>query len=299
MMDITKNIKSDVIYSYKDISLILRLIKSDLNLIQSKKKADNKNIEYYNIPCAFDIEDSSFYEGKKKVGIMYEWTFGINGMVIIGRKWEEFIYLINTLVDILKLSSTKRLIIYTHYLQHEFEYMRKWLTWTKVFASKPRIPIYALTENGIEFRCSYMLSGYSLEKLGEQLHTYKIKKLVGQLDYSKIRHNKTSLTKEEIAYCVNDVKVVMCYIAERINQDGDITKLPLTKTGYVRNYCREKCFKSIGYKSFIHSLTLSPDEYNQLKRAFQGGFTHANPFISNLQIPIENVTSYDITSSYP
>ena len=182
---------------------------------------------------------------------MYEWTFGINGMVIIGRKWEEFIYLINTLVDILKLSSTKRLIIYTHYLQHEFEYMRKWLTWTKVFASEPRKPIYALTENGIEFRCSYMLSGYSLEKLGEQLHTYQIK------------------------------------------------KLPLTKTSYVRNYCREKCFKSIGYKSFIHSLTLSPDEYNQLKRAFQGGFTHANPFISNLQIPIENVTSYDITSSYP
>lgn len=298
-MSFTSNIDSKVIYGYKDIDLILGRIKSDLQIVQSKKKADNKNIEYVNIPAAFDIEDSSFYQSNKKVGIMYEWTLGLNGLIIIGREWKEFIYVIDRMVEFLKLSKSKRLIIYTHYLQHEFEYMRKWLLWEKVFASEPRKPIYALTQSGIEFRCSYMLSGYSLEKIGEQLHEYQVKKLVGQLDYSKIRHSKTSLTESEIAYCVNDVKVVMCYIAEKMSQDGDITKIPLTKTGYVRNYCREKCFKSSDYKTFIHSLTLGPEEYNQLKRAFQGGFTHANPFISNLQEPIKNVTSYDITSSYP
>lgn len=298
-MSFTSNIDSKVIYGYKDIDLILWRIKSDLQIVQSKKKVDNKNIEYINIPAAFDIEDSSFYQSNKKVGVMYEWTLGINGIIIIGREWKEFIYVIDRIVELLKLSKSKRLVIYTHYLQHEFEYMRKWLLWEKVFASEPRKPIYALTQSGIEFRCSYMLSGYSLEKIGEQLHKYQVKKLVGQLDYSKIRHSKTSLSQSEIDYCVNDVKVVMCYIAEKMIQDGNITKIPLTKTGYVRNYCREKCFKSPDYKTFIHSLTLGPDEYNQLKRAFQGGFTHANPFISNLQEPIENVTSYDITSSYP
>ena len=44
-------------------------------------------------------------------------------------------------------------------------------------------------------------------------------------------------------------------------------------------------------------LVLSPDEYQQLKRAFQGGFTHANAFATGKVI--DKVTSKDFTSSYP
>lgn len=44
-------------------------------------------------------------------------------------------------------------------------------------------------------------------------------------------------------------------------------------------------------------MRLVPDEYLQLKRAFQGGFTHASPFF--VDKIVENVDSYDFTSSYP
>ena len=51
------------------------------------------------------------------------------------------------------------------------------------------------------------------------------------------------------------------------------------------------------YLAYIKSLRLTVDEYLQLKRAFQGGFTHASPFY--VDKIVENVDIYDFTSSYP
>ena len=73
-------------------------------------------------------------------------------------------------------------------------------SWKNVFATDLRKPLYALTTNGVEFRCSYFLSGYNLETLAKNLTKYKIKKLVGDLDYSLIRHEKTPLNENEIQY---------------------------------------------------------------------------------------------------
>lgn len=52
------------------------------------------------------------------------------------------------------------------------------------------------------------------------------------------------------------------------------------------------------YRKLMKVLTIEPDEYTQLKRAFQGGFTHANNLYVN-QIIKDNVYSMDFTSSYP
>ena len=103
--------------------------------------------------------------------------------------------------------------------------------WEKVFAIDDRKPNYVLCKQGIEFRCSYQLSGYSLAMVGKNLQKYKVKKLEGDLDYNKIRHCETPLTAEEMAYCVHDVLVVMAYIHECIETEGNITQIPNTKTG--------------------------------------------------------------------
>jgi hypothetical protein len=295
------------IYKPADIVDVIKLTRPSFRFSWTNRKQ-----KYFNVPCAFDIETTSFYRnnGKEdeKVAIMYEWTLGIMGLVIIGRTWEEFIETINKISNILNLTINKRLIIYVHNLAFEFQFIRKLFEWDKVFSLDVRKPVYAVTTNGIEFRCSYILSGYGLEKLGEQLTMYNVKKLVGDLDYSKLRHSKTPLTQKEIEYCVNDVKVVMAYIMERIIADSGIGRIPLTKTGYVRIYCRNNCFyekdkpkknshKRLRYLELMSSLTLTSDEYLQLKDAFQGGFTHANPFYVGQTM--HDVTSYDFTSSYP
>ena len=50
-------------------------------------------------------------------------------------------------------------------------------------------------------------------------------------------------------------------------------------------------------KTLMQTLTLKPQEYLQLKEAFQGGFTHANAH--RVAMIHTKVGSYDFTSSYP
>lgn len=267
----------------------------DIDVINKKKKS------YLNIPSVFDIEATSFYNSNnEKQCCMYAWVFGLNGRCIRGRTWQEFIELIDRLVEAYELSVEKRLIIYVHNLSYEFQWFKNYFEWENVFSLDTRKPLYAVTKNGIEFRCSYLLSGYSLEILGENLTKYKVSKLKGDLDYRLMRHSKTKLTEKEWGYILNDGLVVMAHIQEEIERLGDITKLPLTKTGYVRELCKEKCLKGSDrwdYVKLIKTLTLTPEDYKQLRRTYMGGFTHAN--INYVDRTIKNVHSFDFTSSYP
>jgi hypothetical protein len=264
---------------------------------------NNKQISFYNIPASFDIETTSIFSGQQeKLAWMYEWTFGIDGIVTYGRTWSEFEDFYYSVSQILELSKYLKLVVYVQNLPYEFQFIRKRFSWDNVFCMEERKPIYALSEDGFEFRCSFRLSGKSLEKIGEDLQKYKCKKMVGDLDYTKTRTQKTPLTDVELGYCENDVRVVMCYIQECIENSGDITKIPLTKTGYVRQLCRKACYSGSKYKwrsyrDLMKSLVLCPEEYKQLKRAFAGGFTHANAMYSNKTI--HNVNSRDETSAYP
>lgn len=241
-----------------------------------------------------------------KQSIMYCWQFAINGRVIFGRTWEEFKQLIDTLNKY--TNKHLRLLIYVHNLAFEFQYIRTMFNWHKVFSIAPRKPIYAITADGLEFRCSYILTNYSLAKLSDQLQKNHIKKLVGELDYKLERSPLTPMSWNEISYCINDVLVVSAYIDEQREIEKGLQNIPLTATGYCRRYCRKMClygknkkYRNAHYKQYralMDSLTIDgADEYNQLRRAFQGGFTHASARFSGVEL--QNVDSIDFTSSYP
>ena len=279
--------------------------------IRTNKRVNDANIEYLNIESAFDIETTSVMVQEQKAAFMYIWMFGIGygENVYYGRTWEEFIELCETLQKVYNLSESRRLIVYVHNLGFEFQFMRKYFTWEDVFAVGERKPIKALCSFGIEFRDSYILSGYSLQKTAENSTTQKVEKMVGDLDYSKIRTYNTTLDEKEMKYCNNDIVVVNAYINEQIQQYGDITKIPLTNTGRVRKYVRNNCYynstnhrksgkgKYVRYRKIMNDLTLNKDEYVMLKRAFMGGFTHAN--VNHSGKLLKNVSSIDFTSSYP
>ncbi len=267
---------------------------------------ERKGIKYANCPCAFDIETTSFYDNGQKRGIMYVWQFGLNGRVILGRTWDEFYRLIGALTTYHGLDVDVNFVCYVHNLAYEFAWIMRRFDWYDIFFKDVRKPLYAKTP-GFIFKCSYALTNMSLEVVGKNLIKYKVDKLKGFLDYTKIRTPLTPLTADELQYCVNDVQVVMSLIANKIEQDGDILKIPLTNTAYVRNFVRSKTLYrgdkgkqnryNKKYRDLIKSLTLTPETYDMARAAFQGGFTHANA--RRVNQTIKDVYSIDFTSSYP
>jgi len=296
-------------------------IKSINSLIESNKidfVKKGKELYYLNAPAGFDIETSSFYENNdeadphNKRAIMYHWQFGAYNLVTTGRTWAQFKVFLFMLSKSIQLDDTHIMPIYIHNLPYEWGFMRKHFIWNKVFLLDDHKPAYALMKStGLEFRDSLILwGGKSLERVGKDLQRYKILKMKGDLDYSLLRTPSTPLTEEELKYCENDIRVILAGIQEEIEDNGDITKIPLTNTQRVRIYTRKKCYRNYKeYRKLMKKLTLDVDEYRQLKRAFQGGFVHANShYVKNaddiddsvfIGHTLKNVSSIDFASKYP
>lgn len=272
-------------------------------------KPSKKKPAVYELVSSFDIETTSYSKDDEDIAFMYIWQFSLENYVIYGRTWEQYFEFIDKLKNIGNITPETQLIIWVHNLSFEFQFIRKMIEWQKVFATDERKVVYGITTQGFVYRDSYILAGYSLNLVAKNLHNHKIKKLVGFLDYDKIRTPETPLTQKELEYSSNDVIIVVDYIHEQIDEYGSITKIPLTNTGRVREFTRDYVFynhqkshrKTGGtfgqYRRLMNILTIDKGTYEQAKRAFQGGFTHANARKQGKII--DNVSSYDFTSSYP
>ena len=282
---------------------------TSLKITTTYKKECGIKIAYNEVVASFDIETTSTEVRGDKFAFMYEWTFGIEDFICYGRNWSEFLELCETLQQHFNTDSGNRIVIYVHNLSYEFQFMYKLFNWESVFAVNLRKPIKCLTTLGLEFRCSYILSGLNLALTAKNLTMYKIEKMVGDLDYSLVRTPLTPLSDVELRYCAYDVTIVICYIREQMQEYKTITKIPLTNTGRVRQYVRNNCLysrkshkktnrsKYHNYRELMENLTLTPKTYKLCKLVFQGGFTHAN--YDKVGEILENVHSIDFTSSYP
>lgn len=282
---------------------------TSLKITTTYKKECGIKIAYNEVVASLDIETTSTEVRGDKFAFMYEWTFGIEDFICYGRNWSEFLELCEALQQHFNTDSGNRIVIYVHNLSYEFQFMYKLFNWESVFAVDIRKPIKCLTTLGLEFRCSYILSGLNLALTAKNLTMYKIEKMVGDLDYSLVRTPLTPLSDLELRYCEYDVKIVICYIREQLQEYKTITKIPLTNTGRVRQYVRNNCLysrkshkktnrsKYHNYRELMENLTLTPKIYKLCKLVFQGGFTHAN--YDKVGEILENVHSIDFTSSYP
>jgi hypothetical protein len=279
--------------------------------IMGKKKMFDKNI------YTFDIETTSYIilNGKQMKAIeylnltkkeqeecifmscMYIWMFSINDKVYYGRTWQE-LYDFFEKIEIFTYSKNVTKIVYVHNLSFEFQFLRNIFNFKNVLARKShKVMKCEIEEFNFEFRCTLMMSSVKLEKL-PKIYKLPVEKLVGNMDYSKIRHSNTKLTEKELKYCENDCLVVYEYIKKELETYKTCKNTPLTSTGHVRREFKEVLSKNWEYKSKVKFCTnIDGHIYNLLLDAFAGGYTHANWTYTD-EI-IKNVSSYDFTSSYP
>ena len=282
--------------------------KHDSLIIGKKSKKVDNNI------YSFDIETTSYlkldgiqydpksYENfnqKEKdrcefYSIMYIWMFSINDIVYYGRTWQD----LKDFLSLLDNNIPEKKIVFIHNLSYEFQFLRGEFNFKNVFArTKRKVMKCEFIDYNIELHCTYFMSNVSLEILAD---TYKlpIKKLVGSLDYNIIRSPITPMTEKEMSYCENDCLVIYYYIKMELLDYIRVDKIPITSTGKVRRQLMDQTYKNMTYKRKTRkAINDDPHIYNLLLQAFQGGYNHASWVYAD-EI-IEDVDSYDFTSSYP
>lgn len=255
-----------------------------------------KRFMYKECICAFDIETSRIKEIEQ--AIMYVWQFAMRfegeTYIAMGRTWEEYKEFVQNLQN--NMHEWERICIFVHNLSYEFQWLQGIFPMTEenVFAVDRR-KVLKCQIGPMEYRCSYLHSNMSLAQYTRKMGI-EHEKLEGALDYSIVRYPHTPLTDTEKAYCIHDVLGLVEAIEKEMNMDGDsLYTFPLTSTGYVRRECKRAMKKY----NHVQLYEMKPDLHiwQLCREAFRGGNTHANRFYAG-QI-LENVTSYDRSSSYP
>lgn len=289
---------------------ITEYLKTHSEIIVSRK--EGTKMTYYNyIPMGFDIETYTNY--KKENGKvtehftnMYVWqfSFGVDNMVLMGRTWEEFSQLITIIKKLVCANKKYFTICFIHNMSFEFSFMATELAKRnhsiEVFARKRRKPMKTIVDNTIIFLDSYLLTGYSLKLLAKNFTITQ--KLEGEsLGYNIPRHSKSILTEENIKYCVNDVLILAEFSQYYYNEYLTNSKLPMTKTMIANNVVKEK-IKELNCKDYVYYLMKEcypkdKEQYEYFMSFYTGAYTHG--MLCNLFTTIYNCLAYDVNSEYP
>lgn len=260
------------------------------------------------IPSGFDIETSTIYEKDENGNVishssfMYIWQFIIGEYIFIGRTWEDFSTLLSS-IEKNFCKGKEKFLCFIHNMDFEFQFFSKVLEklghTINVFARKKRKPMKTEVDEKIIFIDSYKLTRFSLKKLAENYT--KTQKLVGDLDYSKIRHSETPLTDKELSYCYNDVIILKEYAEYYEKEYLSNSFLPLTQTMRANKVVKDKikelkCQKDVYY--MIKNLyPKNRQQYEYMMLFYSGAYTHG--MLKNLFVTHKNGLAFDVTSEYP
>lgn len=284
-----------MIVEYKNLTDEKLIIKNP----EYKQMARGRNgYKFIKVHAGFDIETTNKLVGENKLAFMWIWQFSFNDLIIIGRHWNEFNELLRRICILNHLNSKTRMIIWIANMSFEFQFMRKWVNVTKIFARTTRKPLQAIVMNCFEFRDALAITGGSLETLANDYT--KTKKLVGDLDYSIERNDEYPILEipKELQYCINDVLILKEFSEYMWNNFIEpFAWLPLTKTGIIRKPIKDFVKSNKEISAFIYESFPNEKLYRfMMNWVYRGGYVHA---LASIVGQVIDCVSIDLTSSYP
>lgn len=200
----------------------------------------------------------------------------------------------------------KKVIIYIHNASYDLSYLVPYFM--RYLVCPPGEDRGIIEENNqfltyvqgpFEFRCTYRLTGMSLEKWSESMNV-EHKKQVGLYDYSRVIYQDSELSEAEKQYDKYDVLSMQESLAKWNKIHGDtMVTVPLTMTGYTRRDLRRSCNASLTYRDeYFLETRLDPELYFACWNAYAGGYTHQNRFLKNKTIK-GTIGHRDFKSHYP
>lgn len=270
--------------------------------ILSKTSMKDKR-SYANAVIMADTETSKEFNNIICENYVVAFTISVGSMsdnvvTLYGNKPKQFIYTLTNLKEYIK---SDVLIVYFHNLAYDWVFLRKFLMNEygepiKQLNVKPHYPISIEFENGIILKDSLILSQRSLDKWASDLQV-EHQKAIGKWNYSKVRTQNESFTREELEYIEHDTLAGIECLRETIKLLGkSITSIPLTATGIPRDDVK-KLSRKYHQKNLFNKIVPTFELYNILTKVYHGGYTHANRWI--VDEVITGVKAYDFSSSYP
>lgn len=257
------------------------------------------SVQYNKDYMTFDSETSHI---DHDIAWIYQWSAYIGGYCVIGRYVSEFIQFINNIRNELDIHAKKKLVIYIHNMAYDMTYLYQHLVEDmgepdNMLALSPH-KFLSINFNGIEFRCSYLLTHRSLANWCEKMNT-DVKKMVGAVDYNVVRFPDQELEEVDWQYQVCDVVSQSQCLAKQMSAYHDnIASIPLTSTGYIRRKCRTKCTSTPGYRDWFLKNRMTERVYQFVHSAFGGGLAVCNRYQCNKTI-YAKVGHFDFKSHYP
>lgn len=252
------------------------------------------------VGSGFDIETSRV---SPNLAYCYHWQFGFHDLCIMGRCLDTMYEFLDILCWRLEeLTDNVKLMVLDANLGYEWQFCKHYwanLGITKIFAKEKRDPIEIIVKDRIIFREVIGLFGSSLSQIAKNY--CNIPKLIGDLDYSKVRLSHTIMEEKEIDYCVRDVEILVILAETYIYENfyGNKKRMPYTKTGIVRDAIKKELGSALRQERRKIASWMPSEELYELFRVklFKGGISGCNIMLMNKVLT--NVVGADITSDYP
>lgn len=277
-------------------------------------------------PVFLDIETSNNHAEKPED--LRCWIVSIqvlfNGQYHFFRYPEELIKWYEDLYDELDLRPSKKfkkkLITFIHNASYDLSYLVPYINMLPDFGYSNQGIIEGQNKfltycrGSLEFRCSYRLSGMSLEKWSKEMNI-EHKKQIGLYDYDAVLYPDSDLSEDAEKYDLYDVLSMQECLAKQLEYHNDtLVSVPFTSTGYVRRALRRACKNDKYYRNeYFYDNRLNADLFDYLLKSYAGGMTHNNRFYRDMvirtnktyeytegiKIRVKNIGHRDFKSHYP